>query len=227
LIIPALNEEQALDKVLDELPRHWFARVLVVDNGSTDATAAVARRRGAEVIPEPRRGYGRACRSGLAALGRETDIVVFMDADGSDVPTEAAHLLEPLWRDEADLVIGSRTLGSAEPGALRWVQQWGNRLAVSLIRLLYGFRYTDLGPFRAIRRACLEALGMRDDGFGWTVEMQVKAVQHALRVKEVPVSYRRRIGRSKISGTVRGATLAGFKILWTIVRLRLAGAAGG
>ena len=223
LVIPALNEEQALAKLLDELPPSLFARVIVVDNGSTDATAAVARRGGPEVVEEPRRGYGRACLAGLARLGLDTDIVVFMDADGSDVPAEAARLIEPIFRGEADLVIGSRALGGAEPGSLRWAQRWGNRLAVGLIRLFYGFRYTDLGPFRAIRWRSLQTLDMRDTNFGWTVEMQVKALQRGLRVAERPVSYRVRIGKSKISGTVGGTVKAGIKILWTIARLRVPG----
>ena len=220
LILPALNEELALAKVLDALPRGLFARVIVADNGSTDQTAAVARARGAEVVSAPRRGYGRACLAGLAALGSETDIVVFMDADGSDFPEEVRQLLAPILADEADLVIGSRALGRAEPGSLRPVQRWGNRLAVTLIRWLYGFRYTDLGPFRAVRRASLDQLGMCDTDFGWTVEMQIKALLCRLQVREVPVSYRRRSGRSKISGTLSGTLRAGTKILWTIFRLR-------
>lgn len=223
LLMPALNEEQALALLLDELPPGLFARVVVVDNGSTDATAAVARQRGVQVVAEPRRGYGRACLAGLAALDPDIDIVVFMDADGSDIPAEAVHLIESIQRDEADLVIGSRVLGRAEPNALGWAQRWGNRLAVTLIRLLYGHRYTDLGPFRAIRRASLQSLTMCDPDFGWTAEMQVKALQRGLRVHEVPVSYRNRIGRSKISGTIGGVLQAGAKIIWTIVRLRFAG----
>lgn len=222
LILPALDEEEALATVLDALPQGLFARVVVVDNGSRDATAAVARAQGAEVIAEPRRGYGRACQAGLAALGRETDIVVFMDADGSDVPDEVHRLLEPILSGEADFVIGSRALGEAEPGSLRPAQRWGNRLAVALIGWLFGFRYTDLGPFRAIRCSNLQALEMEDKNYGWTVEMQVKAVRHAMRIREVPVSYRTRIGRSKISGTLSGTLRAGAKILWTIFRLRLA-----
>ena len=222
LIIPALDEELALATVLDELPRSLFAQVIVVDNGSRDSTAAVARAGGARVISEPRRGYGRACLAGLAALDGAADIVVFMDADASDVPAEAPALLEPILRGEADLIIGSRRLGRAAPAALAWHQRWGNRLVVGLIRLLFGFRYTDLGPFRAIRRASLAQLAMRDTNFGWTAEMQVKAVRRGLRVREVPVSYRPRLGQSKISGTVSGSLRAGIKILWTVLRLRLA-----
>jgi len=222
LIIPALDEELALATVLDELPRSLFAQVIVVDNGSRDSTAAVARAGGARVVSEPRRGYGRACLAGLAALDGAADIVVFMDADASDVPAEAPALLEPILRGEADLIIGSRRLGRAAPAALAWHQRWGNRLVVGLIRLLFGFRYTDLGPFRAIRRASLAQLAMRDTNFGWTAEMQVKAVRRGLRVREVPVSYRPRLGQSKISGTVSGSLRAGIKILWNVLRLRLA-----
>ncbi len=222
LLMPALDERQALAQLLDELPRQRYARLLVIDNGSTDGTAAAARAGGAEVVSEPRRGYGQACLTGLSALGGDADIIVFMDADGSDVPSEAERLLEPILGGEADLVIGSRALGAAEPGAMTWPQRWGNRLSVALIRLLFGQRYTDLGPFRAIRRESLEGLGMRDTNFGWTAEMQVKAVKRGLRVLEVPVSYRRRVGRSKISGTVSGVLKAGTKIIWTILRLRFA-----
>ena len=220
LLMPALDEQQALARLLDELPRERYARLLVVDNGSTDGTAAAARAGGAQVISEPRRGYGQACLTGLAALGGDADIIVFMDADGSDGPAEAERLLEPILRGEADLVIGSRALGRAEPGSMTWPQRWGNRLSVALIWLLFGHRYTDLGPFRAIRRESLEELGMRDTNFGWTAEMQVKAVLRGLRVQEVPVSYRRRVGRSKISGTVSGVLRAGAKIIWTIGKLR-------
>jgi len=222
LLMPALDEQLALARLLDELPRQRYARLLVVDNGSRDGTAAAARAGGAEVVSEPRRGYGRACLAGLAALGSDVDIIVFMDADGSDLPAEAERLLEPILRDEADLVIGSRALGEAEPGSMTWPQRWGNRLSVTLIRLLFGHRYTDLGPFRAIRRESLERLAMRDTNFGWTAEMQVKALKRGLRVREIPVSYRRRVGRSKISGTMSGVLRAGAKIIWTILKLRFA-----
>lgn len=219
LIIPARNEEPALAGVLDELPRGLYSQVIIVDNGSRDRTAEVARSRGAQVVAEPRLGYGQACRAGIAALVEDTEVVVFMDADASDVPAEAQALLEPILRGEADLVIGSRVLGEAERGALTPQQRFGNWLATRLIRLFFGFRYTDLGPFRAIRAESLSRLKMQDRDYGWTVEMQVRALQGGLRVREVPVSYRRRIGQSKISGTVRGTVLAGTKILWTIFRL--------
>lgn len=221
IIIPALDEEQAIGKVLDDLPPGLFRQVIVVDNGSRDGTGEVARRKGGQVVTEPRKGYGQACLAGMAYLAPETDIVVFMDADASDVPAEASRLLEPILRDGADLVMGSRILGNAAPGALTPQQRFGNWLATRLIRLLHDFAYTDLGPFRAIRFESLRRLGMRDRGHGWTVEMQIRALHVGLRVCEVQVSYRKRIGRSKISGTVRGSLLAGAKILWTIFRLAL------
>lgn len=221
IILPALDEEQAIGEVLDDLPPGLFRQVIVVDNGSRDGTGEVARRKGGQVVTEPRKGYGQACLAGMAYLAPETDIVVFMDADASDVPAEASRLLEPILRDGADLVMGSRVLGNAAPGALTPQQRFGNWLATRLIRLLHDFAYTDLGPFRAIRFESLRRLGMRDRGHGWTVEMQIRALHVGLRVCEVPVSYRKRIGRSKISGTVRGSLLAGAKILWTIFRLAL------
>ena len=211
--------------MLSSLPAGLFSQVVMVDNGSTDRTAEVAQAHGATVVREPRRGYGRACLAGLAALDPNSDIVVFMDADSSDVPEEAGRLLEPIISGAADLVIGSRVLGQAEPGALAPHQRFGNRLATSLLAWLYGFRYTDLGPFRAIRADRLRQLGMRDCDFGWTVEMQVRALRSGLRVQEVPVSYRRRIGTSKISGNLRDSLAAGWKIIATILRLRFVSSA--
>jgi glycosyltransferase involved in cell wall biosynthesis len=221
LVIPALNEEHALPKVFAELPTGLFRQIIVVDNGSTDQTAAVARRHAAEVVSELRRGYGQACLAGLAHVHPDTDIVVFLDADASDVPGEVFRLLAPLQTGAADLVIGSRRLGEVEPRALYWHQRWGNRLFTALIRLLFGFRFTDLGPFRAVRWRALQQLAMQDRDFGWTVEMQIKAARQGLRIVEVPVRYRRRLGQSKISGTWRGSLRAGVKIFWTILRLRL------
>jgi glycosyltransferase involved in cell wall biosynthesis len=219
LIIPALNEARALRKVLEEIPAGVFGEIIVVDNGSTDDTATVARNAGARVVAEQRRGYGSACLAGISALPREADVVVFMDADGSDLPSDADALMEPIVQDEADLVIGSRELGAAESGSLSPHQRLGNRLAVRLVSLLYGHKYTDLGPFRAIRRSALERLGMRDTNFGWTIEMQVKAVQRGLRIAEAPVSYRKRqAGQSKISGSLLGSAAAGAKILWTVAK---------
>jgi glycosyltransferase involved in cell wall biosynthesis len=216
VIIPALNEEAAIGGVVGAIPA-WVDDIVVVDNGSTDATAAIARDRGARVIREPRRGYGAACLAGLAAL-TEPDIIVFMDGDGSDVPSEMALLVDPIIQGQADLVIGSRVLGAREPGALTPQARFGNWLACRLIHLFWGQRYTDLGPFRAIRGRSLAGLDMQDRDYGWTVEMQVKAGRRGLRVGEAPVSYRRRIGASKISGTVRGVLGAGTKILYIIFR---------
>ncbi len=222
LVIPALDEEASIGRTLAALPRGLYSQVLVVDNGSTDGTAEVARAHGATVVSEPRRGYGRACQAGIAALDPRAGIVVFMDADSSDVPDEARALVEPIAAGRADMVIGSRVLGRAEPGSLAPHQRFGNALATTLLHWLYGFRYTDLGPFRAIRAGRLRELGMRDVDFGWTVEMQVRALRRRLRVIEAPVSYRRRIGTSKISGSLRASLAAGWKIIGTILRLRFA-----
>jgi glycosyltransferase involved in cell wall biosynthesis len=220
LIIPALNEQDSIQQVLGEVPAGMFDQILVVDNGSNDQTAALAAARGAIVLHEPRRGYGSACLRGIGHLDPATEVVVFLDADGSDLPPEAWRLIEPILKGQADFVVGSRELGRREPGALSLHQRLGNRLAVWLIRVRYGFRYTDLGPFRAIRLASLKQLGMADHNYGWTIEMQIKALQKGLRVLEMPVTNRRRLaGASKVSGTLTGSVAAGFKILWTIARL--------
>ena len=219
LIIPALNEEAAIGPTLDALRGAPLAQLIVVDNGSTDRTAEVARAHGGQVVAEPRRGYGSACLAGMAALRDEITVVSFMDGDGSDDPADLPRLLDPIARGEAEMVLGSRVLGTREPGALTPQQRFGNALATGLLRLLHGARYTDLGPFRAIRRDALERLRMCDINYGWTIEMQIKASRHKLRVKEIPVSYRRRrAGQSKISGTLRGTFAAGTKIIWTILR---------
>ena len=242
VVIPALDEEGPLARVLADLPRPgaalrvqrgpdspaWDATlraIVVADNGSRDRTADVARASGARVVSEPRRGYGAACLAALAALRPEPpDAVVFIDADHSDDPLELPLLLAPLLEGSADLVVGSRTLGVLEPGAFTPAQALGNRLAPALLRRLWGARVTDLGPFRAIRWEALQGLGMRDRDYGWTVEMQARAFARGLRVTEVPVSCRRRrLGRSKVSGTLRGVWGAGTKILWTIARVRLGG----
>jgi glycosyltransferase involved in cell wall biosynthesis len=218
-VIPALDEERSVGAVLDAIPRPPVRRVVVADNGSTDATARIARAHGATVVPEPRRGYGAACLRGLEALADDPpDVVLFLDADGSDDPAQTPALLQPILEGRADLVVGSRVLGESEPGALTPHARFGNWLATRLLALLYGARYTDLGPFRAIRYDALAALGMKDRDFGWTVEMQVKAARRGLRHVEVPVRYRRRVGRSKISGTVGGSVRAGVKILATVFR---------
>jgi glycosyltransferase involved in cell wall biosynthesis len=220
VVIPALNEEASLPLVLAELPRPPVRRVVVADNGSRDGTARVARDGGAVVVRAERRGYGSACLAGLDHLRRNDppDVVVFIDADYSDHPDELPRLVAPLLAGEADMVIGSRTLGERERGALLPQARAGNLVACALIRLLYGHRYTDLGPFRAARWDALERLAMEDLDFGWTAEMQVKALRRGLRVTEVPVSYRKRVGVSKITGTVMGTLRAGYKILWTVLR---------
>jgi glycosyltransferase involved in cell wall biosynthesis len=233
VVIPARDEEEALPLVLAELPR--VERVVVVDNGSRDRTAELARELGARVVSEPVRGYGQACLAGLACLWGthsdpasrlepplgDEDIVVFLDADHSDFPEDLPRILEPLLADRADLVIGSRVLGGARMDAML-PQAWlGNRFACFLMRLLFGARATDLGPFRAIRSGALRRLGMRDRGFGWTIEMQLKAHADGLRVVEVPARYRPRIGRSKITGTLFGTLGAGTKILGWIALWRL------
>ena len=220
LVIPALDEASAIGSTLDRIPPGLYREIIVADNGSRDRTADVARNRGAKVVFEPERGYGAACLRAIAELPRDTRAVVFMDADASDDPAEAASLLEPIYTGRADLVVGSRTLGNAEPGSLRFHQIWGNRLTLLLVRLLYGYHYTDLGPFRAIRTEALRELGMKERNYGWTIEMQIRARQRNLRVLEVPVSYRRRIGVSKVSGNLQASLEAGARIIWTALRLR-------
>jgi len=219
VVIPALDEEEALPHVLAAIPEGAVRRVVVADNGSRDRTAEVARAAGAEVVREPRRGYGAACLKALAHLRRDPpDVVVFLDGDHSDHPEELPRLLAPIARGEADLVVGSRALGRAERGALTPQQRVGNAIACVALRLVYGARYTDLGPFRAIRWEALERLGMVDLDYGWTVEMQIKAARRRIAHAEVPVSYRRRIGVSKVSGTLRGTLGASRKILWVLAR---------
>ncbi len=216
VVIPARNEEDAIGLVLADLPT-WVDAVVVADNGSVDRTADIARTFGATVAREPEAGYGAACQAGLALLP-EVDIVVFADGDHSDHVEDMAALVDPIITGAADLVIGSRALGGRAPGSMTPPQIFGNWLATRLMRLVWGAQFTDLGPFRAITRNALASLEMADRTFGWTVEMQLKAITAGLRVREVPVRYRRRVGHSKISGTVRGTVLAGTKILSLIGR---------
>ncbi len=221
VIIPALNEAQSVAAVVQAIPRPPVRNVYVVDNGSIDETAANARSAGATVVRESRRAYGSACLAGLRALPLDCEVVVFLDADGSDDLGDLQSLLQPIEAGIADLVVGSRTQGEPEPGALTVQQRTGNWIATKWLRERYGLAATDLGPFRAIRSSCLSRLGMSDLDYGWTVEMQIKAALKGLRYAEVPVRYRNRVGRSKISGTVRGALGAGLKITFLLARYEL------
>lgn len=228
VIIPALDEEEALPSVLGDLAGlDLLASTVVVDNGSRDGTARVAAQAGAIVVQEPERGYGAACQRGIEAVGHRlpgTEILVFLDGDRSDDPKLLPDLIAPIREDRYDLVLGSRTLGRAEPGSILPHQRLGTGITCWWIRVLFGGRYTDLGPFRAVRAGSLRLLSMRDRTFGWTAEMQVKAIREGLRVLEIPVPYRRRVGRSKISGTVSGTARAALRIGWTLAALKLRGA---
>lgn len=223
VIIPAYNEEASIGKVIADIPAEWVDEIVVCDNNSTDDTAEEAHRAGATVVFQPRPGYGNACLAGMAYLQQrpapqQPQIVVFLDGDYSDFPEQLPLLVAPIIEADYDLVIGSRALGRMERGAMQPQQIFGNWLATTLIRLFFGYRFTDLGPFRAIKWDKLLSLGMEDRNYGWTVEMQVKAAKAGLRCTEVPVDYRRRIGHSKVSGTIKGTILAGHKILWTIFK---------
>ncbi len=221
LIIPALNEEECIATTLAGIPEGMFRYVIVADNGSTDRTAEIATANGALVSFEPERGYGATCLKAIALLPADVEIVAFLQADGSEDASESPRLLDPIRRNEADLVLGSRPLGNPEPGALLPHQAFGNWLACTLIRLVYRHRYTDLGPFRAIRRSSLETLMMRDRNYGWTIEMQIRALQLGLRVIEVPVSYGvRRAGVNKVSGQWRSSLRAGWIIVAKVFALR-------
>jgi glycosyltransferase involved in cell wall biosynthesis len=225
VLIPAWNEAEALPLVLANLPKDWVRQVIVCDNGSTDGTPAAAKAGGAIVVSQPERGYGNACLEGMRylenlPLSEQPEIVVFLDGDYSDYPEELPNVVAPILNDGKEMVIGSRRLGGMEPGAMTLPQRFGNWLAPALIRVFYGYTFSDLGPFRAIRWDKLKAMGMRDKNFGWTVEMQVRAAKMKLKCAEVPVRYRKRAaGHSKVSGTIKGAFLAGWKIITTIFRL--------
>jgi len=222
VIIPAFNEENAVGRVINEIPKKWVDEVIVVNNNSTDLTSQRAEEAGATVLFEAEKGYGRACLKGIDYVKNQrvnpTEIVVFIDADYSDYPEQMPKLIQPILDNEVDLVIGSRALGNREKGSMTFPQIFGNWLATSLLKLFYGARFTDLGPFRSIRYQSLLDLNMKDQTYGWTVEMQIKAAKQKLRFIEVPVDYRNRIGFSKISGTVKGTFLAGYKIIATLFK---------
>lgn len=222
VIIPALNEEATIADVVRAVPLEVADEVIVVDNGSDDHTAARARAAGARVVREPRRGYGRACRAGVRALDDGCRTVVFLDGDGSDCPELMGKLVQPIAEDRYDFVIGSRTRGEREPGSLNFQQVFAGRAAGFLLRLFYGVAYTDMCPFRAIRRTALDRLRMREETYGWNLEMQMRVARAGLRILELPVNHRRRAGGdSKVSGTLRGTFLAGTRILITLVRVAL------
>jgi len=216
VVIPTHNEAQAIGRVLGDLPSHLVTQVIVVDSNSTDGTPELARGMGAQVVQEPRRGYGRACLTGLAKT-ENPDVVVFLDGDYSDRPSELPVILAPIIEGRADITLGSRFSGKSNPGALPWHQSFGNRLAAGLIRLLYGARISDLGPFRAGRADVLATLALQEETYGWAVEMILKGSLAGYRIVEVPVSYYPRIGKSKISGTVKGTVGAAWFILSRIV----------
>ncbi|HWP45100.1 MAG TPA: glycosyltransferase family 2 protein [Blastocatellia bacterium] len=222
VVIPALNEEATIAEVVRAVPSEIAGEVIVVDNGSDDLTAARAEEAGARVVFEPRRGYGRACRAGVGALREGCEIVVFLDGDGSDRPELMERLVRPIAEGKYDFVIGSRTRGHREPGSMNFQQVFAGRVAGFLLRALFGVTYTDMCPFRAIRRDLLDRLGMREETYGWNLEMQMRVARARARILEVPVDHRRRAGgESKVSGTLRGTFLAGTRILATFIRVAL------
>jgi glycosyltransferase involved in cell wall biosynthesis len=227
VVIPALNEEESIAGVVRAIPRNIIDEIIVVDNGSTDRTAERARAAGAGVVHEARRGYGRACRAGVRAVSAQTEVLLFLDGDGSDCPELMPRLLAPIAAGTHDFVIGSRTRGQREAGSMSWSQLLAGRAAGLILRALYGASFTDMCPFRAIRRDALEKLGMREETYGWNLEMQVRAARAGLRILELPVDHRRRTGgKSKVSGTLIGTIRAGTRILFTLFRVVSTGKRG-
>ncbi len=221
VIIPAFNEEKSIGKVVNAIPKDLVQTIIVVNNNSTDETVNAANSAGAIVLTENRKGYGWACLAGMDYLKNQSpEIIVFLDGDFSDYPEEIAQLIQPILEQNMDMVIGSRVLGKREKGSLLPQQRFGNWLATKLIRLFYGAKFTDLGPFRAIRYDKLIALNMADKTYGWTIEMQIKAAKKKYHFCEVPVRYRKRIGVSKVSGTIKGTLLAGIKIIFAVFKYR-------
>lgn len=221
VIIPAFDEEQSIAHVINDIPNKWVSEVVVVNNASKDNTASVAEKAGATVLHEDRKGYGFACLKGIdyiKSLTEQTDIVVFLDGDYSDYPEQLPDVVKPILEQNNDLVIGSRALGKKARGSMTPQQIFGNWLATNLLYIFYGVRFTDLGPFRAIKFAKLLDLNMKDTTYGWTVEMQLKAAKSKFSCSEVPVNYKKRIGVSKVSGTIKGTLMAGYKIIWTIFK---------
>lgn len=221
VIIPAFNEENSVGKVINDIPKDWVKQIIVANNNSNDLTVINAEKAGAIVVDEPIQGYGNACLKGMSYLVEhniQPDIVVFLDADYSDYPEQLIELVQPIINDEVELVIGSRALGDKERNSMMPQQVFGNWLATYLIKLIYKVEFTDLGPFRAIRYDSLLAINMQDKTYGWTVEMQVKAAKLKMKFTELPVDYRVRIGQSKVSGTIKGTIMAGYKIITTIFK---------
>ena len=221
VVIPAYNEDQSIGKVVDAIDRDIVNHVIVVNNNSTDNTVQVAEKAGAIVLDETRKGYGWACLKGIAKCEElNTEIIVFLDGDFSDYPEEIKDVIAPILEQDMDMVIGSRVLGKREKGSLTPQQIFGNALATKMIQLFYGAKFTDLGPFRAMKFDALQSLGMADKTYGWTIEMQIKAVKKKMKFCEVPVNYKRRIGVSKVSGTVKGTVLAGIKIIFAVFKYK-------
>ena len=222
VIIPAFNEQNSIGSVINDIPKDLVRDIIVVDNNSSDETSINAKNAGATVLKQPNQGYGNACLKGIEFVTKkeqQPDVVVFLDADYSDFPEEMNLLLNKVWKG-ADMVIGNRVKSKREKGSMTIPQIFGNWLACNLMKIMYGYRYRDLGPFRAIKFPKLQAIGMTDKTYGWTVEMQVKALKHKMNVQQVDLHYRKRIGHSKISGTVKGSILAGYKIITTIFKYK-------